>query len=69
MEVELHSYTRSNQVDFHLPFILCTDLKHLQVDAEIEVTREDEKEQDSKQAETVHNTKEHYPILISYQYC
>ena len=32
VEVEIHSCTRSNQVDFHLSSILCTDLKHLQVD-------------------------------------
>lgn len=52
VEVELHSYIRSNQVDFHLTFILFTDLKHLQVDAEIKVAGENEKEQDSKEAET-----------------
>ena len=50
VEVELHSYTRSNQVDFHLSFILCTDLTHLQADAEIEVAGENEKE--STEAET-----------------
>ena len=48
--MELHSYTRSKQVDFHLSFILCTFLTHLQVDAEIEVAGE--KEQNSKEAET-----------------
>ena len=52
VEVELHSYTRSNQVDFPPLFILCTNLSHSQVDAEIVVAGETEKEQDSKEAET-----------------
>ena len=43
VEVELHSYTRSNQVDFHLSFF-CTDLTHLQVDAAIEVAGQNEQE-------------------------
>ena len=50
VEVELHSYTRSNQVDFHLSFILCTFITHSQVGAEIEVGGENQK--DSKEAET-----------------
>ena len=50
VEMELHSHTGSDQVDFHLSFILCTDLTHSQVDSEIEVARETEMEQDSKEA-------------------
>ena len=42
LDVELNSYTPSNQVDFHRVFIYCTDLIHLQVEAEIEVVRESE---------------------------
>ena len=38
--------------NFHLSFILCKFLTHSQVDAEIEVADENEKEQDSKEAET-----------------
>ena len=49
MEVELHSYTRSNQVDFHLSFIL---LYGSYTFAEIEVAGENENEKDSKEIET-----------------
>ena len=48
MDVELHSYTLSNQVDFHPVFILCTDLIHSQVEAEIEVVRESENEAETE---------------------
>ena len=49
VEVELHSYTRSNQVDFHLSFIL---LYGSYTFAEIEVAGENENEKDSKEIET-----------------
>ena len=49
VEVKLQTHTHSNQMDFHLSYIPST---HLQVDAEIEVARENKKEQDSKEAET-----------------
>ena len=52
MEVELHSYTRSNQVDFHLSFILCPNLKHSQEDEEIEMAEENDKEKLSREAGT-----------------
>ena len=52
VELELQSRHRSNQVNFHLSIIRCTDLTQLQVDAKIEVAGENEKEQDSKEAET-----------------
>ena len=52
VEVELESHTRSNQVQTPLSLILCTDLTKSQVDAEIEVVREKDKEHDSKEAET-----------------
>ena len=51
VEVEQHSHTSSNQVDFHLSLI-CTDLTHLQVDAEVEVAWENEREEESEEAET-----------------
>ena len=50
--MELHSHTGSDQVDFHLSFILCTDLTYSQVNAEIEVAGETEMEQKSEEAET-----------------
>ena len=75
--MELHSNTGSNQVDFHLPFIFhllfvfCMDLTHSQVNADIEVSREIEKEQDSEEAETevpklpsAHKGKIPYPFFL-----
>ena len=50
--MEVYSNTCSSQVDYHLLFILCRHLTHLQVDAKIEVAGENETEQDSKEAET-----------------
>ena len=73
--MEPHSYTRSKQVDFHLSFILCTFLTHSQVDADIEVAEGNEKEQDSKEAETeVSNYKgalsysDILPITVSFSF-
>ena len=52
VDVEVYSNTCSSQVDYHLLFVLCRHLTHLQVDAKIEVAGENETEQDSKEAET-----------------
>ena len=52
VELELHSYARSNQVDFHLSLFLCMNFKHSQADAEIEVAEENDKEKLSREAET-----------------
>ena len=46
------SHACSSKVDFHLLFILCTDLTHSQVDVEIEVAGEKATGQDLKEAET-----------------
>ena len=62
VELELQSHTCFNQMDFHLSFIPST---HSQLDAEIEMARENEKEQDSKEAETeVSNPK--YLNVVSF---
>ena len=67
VEVELHSYTRSNQVDFPLLFFVYTDLTYLQVDSEIKVAEE---EQDPKEAETrVQKYKSFIlPIICSFRF-
>ena len=47
VEVKLQNHTHSNQMDFHLSYIPST---HSQLDAEIEMARENKKEQDAEEA-------------------
>ena len=47
---------------------LCMDLKHSQVDADIEVARENETEDETEVSKCQTFSREHYPFLKYYQY-